>query len=103
METDLRKLFEAEFDGEPPLPPVGERVRAGRRALRRRRVGAVSLVAGVVVVVGVGAAQASDETPAPPLPSQQPIPPPTPSHESLLTSSVPVDRSWTEDCGRGGQ
>lgn len=67
---------------------------------------AISLVVGAVAIIGLGAAELGRPPASPPEPSQQPTPPARTddlSDEARLTRSVPVDTSWTEDCGRGGQ
>ena len=106
METDLRQLFEASFEGEPPLPSPEERVRAGRRALRRRRVVVTGVAAAAVAVIGVGAAQLGGSSDAPPAPIDQPSSPTTEttlSAEETLTRAVPVDDGWRQDCDHAGQ
>lgn len=52
---DLRESFDRALDGGPAHRPIADRLAAGRRATRRRRMGAgAGVVAAVVAVGGVG-------------------------------------------------
>jgi hypothetical protein len=104
MSTDLRELFESGLGDEPSLAPAQERVFAGRRALRRRRVVSGSLVAGAVLAVALGATQVGGSSPSSsPLPSGQVTADTRTDAEAQLTAAAPVDDAWLEHCGRGGQ
>jgi hypothetical protein len=104
MSTDLSELFETGLGPEPVLPPARERVVVGRRALRRRRLVSGSLVAATIAGVALGMTQlGSSEPSSAPLPSKEVTADTRTPDEVRLSSAVPVDRLWTETCGRGGQ
>ena len=96
MDT-LQERLDRSFGDGPPLPPVGVHVVAGRRALRRRRVGsgAAGLVAAAVLATGwyvvppsatTGSGQlAGDPTPAAT---------PSPSEPTEGPSTDPAAAPW---------
>jgi hypothetical protein len=55
MDVDLREAFDHGFGPEPVHRPVSERVEAGRRAIRRRRVAGAVVTVATAAVVGLGA------------------------------------------------
>jgi hypothetical protein len=55
MDLDLREAFDRGFGLEPAHRPVSDRVEAGHRAVRRRRLAGTVLTVAVATVVGVGA------------------------------------------------
>ncbi len=55
MDVDLREAFDQGFGPEPEHRPVSERVEAGHRAVRRRRLAGTVLTVAVAAVVGIGA------------------------------------------------
>src|SRR5215207_6176626 len=55
MDMDLREAFDQGFGPEPVHRPVSERVEAGRRAIRRRRVAGAVVTVATAAVVGLGA------------------------------------------------
>jgi hypothetical protein len=103
MNTDLRELFESGLGSEPPLPPVQVRVFAGRRALRRRRIATGSVVAAVVTALMLGVTQLWPQGTTADDPIRHPEPETPAQVEARLTQAVPVDATWWEDCGHGGQ
>lgn len=74
---ELDRLFEA----EPPLPAPEQRLYAGRRALRRRRVSLVAVSAAAVAVGGLAWTT---------LPSGSPTSEPPLSGEPTITTDLPV-------------
>jgi hypothetical protein len=103
MDTDLRELFDEGFGAEPALPPVHERLAGGRRALRRRRLATGSVVAGVVAVVVLGVTQFWPQGTSSEGPIKRPEPETPAQVEARLTHAAPVDHSWQDHCGHGGQ
>lgn len=102
--TDLRDDFEAAFDVEPPLRPTQSAVKAGRQALRRRRLAAGAAALGVVAAVGLGASQLRDEPSAQPTnPAEHPDDLTLSELEQRLTELATVDSSWRDDCGLASQ
>jgi len=55
MDVDLREALTQGFGAEPPHRPVADRVEAGHRAVRRRRLVGTALTVAVATVVGLGA------------------------------------------------
>lgn len=55
MDTDLREALSQGFGPEPPHRAVADRLEAGHRAVRRRRIAAAVVTVAVAGVVGVGA------------------------------------------------
>ncbi len=90
MTTDVRELIETGLEDGPPHAPIEERVAAGRRAVRRRRRGAVAGSAGVMLAAaglslalvaphgggGVGPLPRPPRATATPIPVELMVPPP---------------------------
>ena len=100
---DLAGMFNDAFDPEPPPPLIDPTVRAGRSALRRRRVLACAATACVLGAVAFGATRIDATPAAQPGPIHRPSPTPSISAEEQLTRSTRVDDSWRQDCGHAGQ
>ena len=55
MDLDLREAFDQGFGPEPAHRPVSDRLEAGHRAVRRRRLAGTVVTVAVAAAVGVGA------------------------------------------------
>ena len=84
----LQRELERSFGEGPAHPPVEETLRAGRRALRRRRIGAAAGALAVVAALGTGYA-ASTAGPEPRKSGEvatDPTPAPSPTEDASPTS-----------------
>ena len=63
MDVELREALSHGFGPEPPHPPVGERLTAGHRAVRRRRVAGAVVTVAAAAAVGIAATALTGGTP----------------------------------------
>lgn len=97
MNSDLMQRLDTAFGDGPEQRPVFERITAGRRALRTRRM--VTATGGLVaaLVLAGGLSQLStDDAAAPPVSPPSATVPEAP--EVALTRAVPIDRTWRTQC-----
>ncbi|CUR54960.1 hypothetical protein NOCA2220151 [metagenome] len=104
-ELDMRQVFEASFDSEPPLREIQPTLVAGRSAVRRRH-GLTAAAVAVVCAATFSVTRLIGTPTAEPAPLERPTPsaPSTPSTlEQRLTTATAVDESWQAACGHAGQ
>ena len=89
----LQQELEGSFGEGPARQPVEETLRAGRRALRRRRVGAAAGALAVVAALGTGYAVGTAGTQ--PRTSGEVATDPTPS-PSPSTAATPTGKPWAK-------
>ena len=100
----LQRELESSFGEGPAHQPVEETLRAGRRALRRRRIGAAAGALAVVAALGTGYA-ASTAGPEPRTSGEvatDPTPAPSPTEDAPPTSE-PWDKAQTVRYSAAGQ
>lgn len=100
----LQQELERSFGEGPAHPPVEETLRAGRRALRRRRIGAAAGALAVVAALGTGYA-ATTAGPEPRTTGEvatDPTPAPSPPEDAPPTSE-PWDKAETVRYSAAGE
>src|SRR5436190_4130399 len=103
-DLDLSTMFDEVFRGGPPAALIDPTVRAGRSALRRRRIlTAVGTTACMLAIATVGFLQSDRNPEALPGPARLPTPSQLVPAEVALTMAAQVDKSWRRDCGQSGQ
>jgi hypothetical protein len=87
VDLDLREALDQGFGPEPPHRSISERIEAGHRAVRRRRLAGAVVVAAAAAAVGLGTAVVAGDRPADStqVASESPTPPTTAAASPSVT------------------